>query len=101
MYLLGCGPERDGAGEFLPAPALIAEAPDRRLVKCGGMREFTDKIFHRSRERTDALRHFFFQCLNRQLLRPRHHGGDIQCGRPRPSGASTLNRAVRHGVFHK
>ncbi len=55
MYLLGCGPERDGAGEFLPAQALIAEAPDRRLVKCGGMREFTGKIFHRSRERTDAF----------------------------------------------
>ncbi len=55
MYLLGCGPERDGAGELLPAPALIAEAPDRRLAEVGGMREFTDKIFHRSRKRTDAF----------------------------------------------
>jgi hypothetical protein len=55
MYLLGCGPERDGAGELLPAPALFAEAPDRRLAKGGGMREFTDKIFHCSRKRTDAL----------------------------------------------
>ena len=52
MYMLGCGPERDGAGELLPAQALIAEAPDRRLEKGGGMREFTDKIFHRSRKRT-------------------------------------------------
>ena len=55
MYLLDCGPERDGAGELLPAPALIAEAPDRRLAKCGGMLELTDKIFHRSRKRTDAF----------------------------------------------
>jgi hypothetical protein len=55
MYMLGCGPERDGAGELLPAQALIAEAPDRRLAKCGGMREFTDKIFHGSRQRTDAF----------------------------------------------
>jgi hypothetical protein len=49
MYLLDCGPERDGAGELLPAPALITEAQDRRLEKGGGMREFTDKIFHRLR----------------------------------------------------
>jgi len=55
MNLLDCGPERDGAGELLPAPALITEAPDRRLAKGGGMREFTDKIFHRSRKRTDAF----------------------------------------------
>jgi len=46
---------RDGAGEPLPAPALFAEAPDRRLAKGGGMREFTDKIFHCSRKRTDAF----------------------------------------------
>ena len=55
MYLLNCGPERDGADELLPVPALISEAPDRRLAKCGGMRELTDKIFHRSRKRTDAF----------------------------------------------
>ena len=52
--MLDCGPQRDGEGELLPAPALFADAPDRRLVKGGGMREFTDKIFHRSRKRTDA-----------------------------------------------
>ena len=52
MCLLDCGPQRDGEGELLPAPALFADAPDRRLVKGGGMREFTDKIFHRSRKRT-------------------------------------------------
>ncbi len=40
---------------FLPALALIAEAPDRRLVKCKGMRGFTDKIFHHLRERTDVF----------------------------------------------
>ena len=28
VCLLDCGPERDGAGELLPALALIAEAPD-------------------------------------------------------------------------
>jgi len=55
MYLLDCGPERDCARELLPAPALIAEAPDRLLAKCGGMREFTDKIFHRSRKRADVF----------------------------------------------
>jgi hypothetical protein len=44
MYLLDCGPQRDGAGELLPAPALFAEAPDRRLAKGGGMREFTTRF---------------------------------------------------------
>ena len=44
MYLLNCGPERDGADELLPVPALISEAPDRRLAKGGGMREFTTRF---------------------------------------------------------
>ncbi len=44
MYLLDCGPQRDGAGELLPSPALFAEAPDRRLAKGGGMREFTTRF---------------------------------------------------------
>jgi len=44
MYLLDCGPQRDGVGELLPSLALFAEAPDRRLVKGGGMREFTTRF---------------------------------------------------------
>jgi hypothetical protein len=44
VYLLDCGPQRDCEGELLPAPALFADVPDRRLAKGGGMREFTDKI---------------------------------------------------------
>ena len=44
MCLLDCGPQRDGAGELLPSPALFAEAPDRRLAKGGGMREFTTRF---------------------------------------------------------
>ena len=44
MYLLDCGPQRDGEGELMPAPALFTDAPDRRLAKGCGMREFTDKI---------------------------------------------------------
>ena len=55
MYLLDCGPQRDGAGELLPSPALFAEAPDRRLAKGGGDAGVHDKIFHRSRQRTDAF----------------------------------------------
>ena len=56
-----------------PSQALFAEAPDRRLAKGGGMREFTDKIFHRSRKRTDTFQGdvaiFFSEYLNSQLLR--------------------------------
>ncbi len=44
VYLLDCGPQRDCEGELMPAPALFTDAPDRRLSKGGGMREFTDKI---------------------------------------------------------
>ena len=50
---------RDGAGELLPSPVLFAEAPDRRLAKGGGVREFTDKIFHRSRMRFKEMSPFF------------------------------------------
>jgi hypothetical protein len=51
MFLLDCGQERDVVGELLPTPALIAEAPDRRLAKCGGMREFTDSEDEQERDR--------------------------------------------------
>ena len=41
VYLLDCGPQRDGEGKLLPAPALFTDAPDRRLAKdmgCGSSR---------------------------------------------------------------
>ena len=73
MYLLDCGPQRDGEGELLPAPALFADAPDRRLVKGGGMREFTTRFSTArasARMRFKEMAPFFSEYLNRQLLRP-------------------------------
>ena len=74
MYLLDCGPQRDGVGELLPSLALFAEAPDRRLVKGGGMREFTTRFSTARasvRMRFKEMAPFFFsEYLNRQLLRP-------------------------------
>ena len=73
MYLLDCGPQRDGAGELLPSPALFAEAPDRLLAKGGGMREFTTRFSTArasARMRFKEMAPFFSEYLNRQLLRP-------------------------------
>jgi hypothetical protein len=65
-YLLDCGPQRDGAGELLPSPALFAEAPDRRLAKVGGMREFTTRLSTDRasvRMRFKEMAPFFFRVL--------------------------------------
>ena len=52
MYLLDCGPQRDGAGELLPSPALFAEEAVGEGRWDAGVH---DKIFHRLRLRTDAF----------------------------------------------
>ena len=71
MCLLDCGPQRDGAGELLPSPALFAEEAVGEGLWDAGVH---DKIFHRSRQRTDAFQGdgaiFFSESLNRRLLRP-------------------------------
>jgi hypothetical protein len=69
--LLDGGPQRDGAGELLPSPALFAEEAVGEGRWDAGVH---DKIFHRSRQRTDAFQGdgaiFFSESLNRRLLRP-------------------------------
>jgi len=64
MCLLDCGPQRDGAGELLPSPALFAEEAVGEGRWDAGVH---DKIFHRSRQRTDAFQGdgaiFFFRVL--------------------------------------
>ena len=71
MCLLDCGPQRDDAGELLPSPALFAEEAVGEGLWDAGVH---DKIFHRSRQRTDAFQGdgaiFFSESLNRRLLRP-------------------------------
>jgi len=71
MCLLDCGPRRDDAGELLPSPALFAEEAVGEGLWDAGVH---DKIFHRSRQRTDAFQGdgaiFFSESLNRRLLRP-------------------------------
>ena len=52
MCLLDCGPQRDDAGELLPSPALFAEEAVGEGLWDAGVH---DKIFHRSRQRTDAF----------------------------------------------
>ena len=52
MCLLDCGPQRDGAGELLPSPALFAEEAVGEGLWDAGVH---DKIFHRSRQHTDAF----------------------------------------------
>ena len=82
MYLLDCGPQRDGAGEILPSPALFAEAPDRRLAKGGGMREFTTRFSTARasvRMRFKEMTPFFFRVLE-------------------PSAPTTLTSWGRHPV---
>ena len=71
MCLLDCGPQRDDAGELLPSPALFAEEAVGEGLWDAGVH---DKIFHRSRQHTDAFQGegaiFFSESLNRRLLRP-------------------------------
>ena len=86
MYL-DCGPQRDGAGELLPSPALFAEAPDRRLAKGGGMREFTTRSSTACasvRMRFKEMAPFFFRVLEPSAPTTLTSWADFRCGRPRP-----------------